>query len=198
LALLHSVYGDGFAELPQAAGLFGDKNDREMLARMIITGLSSPWTSSTGRLFDGVSALLGICMTNEHEAQAAMALEAEAWRAERAKLTEEKLFEVRRNGLWELDLSAFVRRVVERKDGGSRLFHSVLARGLVAMAEAAGAGLPLVASGGSFCNRLLERELENAAADAGMRTYFHKAYPPTDAGLSFGQAMYSRMLLSSR
>ena len=139
LALLHATYGEEFEGLPAAAELFPDEMERRMLGRMIRTGLNSPWTSSTGRLFDGVAALLGICRTNEHEAQAAMALEAAAWRvsAEEKPMggtqlgaghggerrewlgrgEGEDLFEVRWNaeaGLWELDLSLLIRWLVEQ------------------------------------------------------------------------------------
>ena len=79
MALLQATFGAGFEILPEAARLFPKKSDRAMLGHMITSGLSSPWTSSTGRLFDGMAALLGVCLTNAHEAQAAMALEAAAW-----------------------------------------------------------------------------------------------------------------------
>ena len=184
LALLHTAFGTGFENLPQAAALFPKKPDRQLLARMIITGLSSPWTSSTGRLFDGIAALLGICTTNGHEAQAAMALEAAAWSARFSSVPKDPYLLVRADDLWELDLSPLIRWIVKsgRKKGGlgvgwgngvARGFHQVLAEGFVGLARAAGAGtLPLVASGGSLCNRLLERELERAAAGAGLALFF--------------------------
>jgi hydrogenase maturation protein HypF len=207
MALLHATYGTGFENLPQAAALFPKKADRQLLAHMITTGLSSPWTSSTGRLFDAVAALLGICTTNDHEAQAAMALEAAASDVGTVKMPKEKLFEIRHSDLWELDLSPFIKWMV--KQGGkrrdthaahdaARLFHRALAEGFVALATAAtgnGRGaLPLVASGGSFCNRMLEGDVGECAAGISIRTFFHKSYPPTDAGLAFGQAMYARTL----
>ena len=62
--------------------------------------------------------------------------------------------------------------------------------------KAAGAaglsGLPVVASGGTFCNRMLERDVEEMGAVQSYRTFFHKTYPPTDAGLAFGQAIFAR------
>jgi len=204
MALLHAAYGAGLENLPQAAALFPKKADRQMLAHMITTGLSSPWTSSTGRLFDGVAALLGICTTNEHEAQAAMALEAAAADAGKVVMPKGKLFEVRHSDLWELDLSPFIQWMV--KQGGkrrdtrgahvaARLFHRVLAEGFVALAIAATGGrggLKMGGSGGRFCNRVLEGDVAECAKGNSICTFFHKSYPPTDAGLAFGQAIYAR------
>lgn len=227
MALLHNAFGRGFEELPEAAALFPQAGDRALLARMITGGVSSPWTSSTGRLFDGIAALLGICLKNDHEAQAPMALEAAAWSAiaaadhGRFTMPEESLFEVRRaegdtgNGggveeLWEIDFSPLVRWLVEqlRRNGPTnanlwaRMFHQVLAEGWISLATAAEASaggaarqhLPLVMSGGTFCNRLLEQDLAEVGAAKLYRTFFHKSYPPTDAGLAFGQAHYSQRL----
>ncbi|KAA5543712.1 carbamoyltransferase HypF [Roseiconus nitratireducens] len=56
----------------------GDESLR-LTRQMIQRGLNSPWTSSAGRLFDAVAALLGIRQTISFEGQAAMQLEALAW-----------------------------------------------------------------------------------------------------------------------
>lgn len=46
-----------------------------LIRQMVLKGLCSPLTSSMGRLFDGVSSLLGLCQIADFEGQAAMALE---------------------------------------------------------------------------------------------------------------------------
>jgi hydrogenase maturation protein HypF len=203
---------------------------------MITTGISSPWTTSTGRLFDAVAALLGICLTNDHEAQAAMALEAAAWSApesaDDAAHASDNLFAIipAEPGLpgapWQLDLSPFIRHIAQRGslplDEAAKLaryFHHKLAEGFWALAKRAqtmtdraqtGANrdqteadrapkkptlLPLVASGGVFCNRLLEQKLAHfSAKNSSDSTFFHELYPTTDAGLAFGQAIYSQRI----
>ena len=50
-------------------------SDRRMLLHMLSRGLNAPLTTSAGRLFDGVAALLGVQQTTTFEGQAAMALE---------------------------------------------------------------------------------------------------------------------------
>ncbi|MCH8467890.1 MAG: carbamoyltransferase HypF, partial [Roseinatronobacter sp.] len=52
---------------------------RALIRRACISGINSPLSSSAGRVFDAVAALLGMCPTRQtHEAEAAMALEAVA------------------------------------------------------------------------------------------------------------------------
>jgi len=72
----------------------------------------------------------------------------------------------------------------------ARIFHRVLAEGWVSLATvAAGDGplarLPWVCSGGSFCNRLLERDLTELTSRRPARTFFSQVISTTDAGLAF-------------
>jgi hydrogenase maturation protein HypF len=216
LALLALADGEPFEQTDAARQLYADARELKVHARMIRTGFNSPWTSSTGRLFDGIAALLGLCARNDHEAQAAMAVESAAFFAARqgahahmdAFQQISDLFEVRHDaesGLWELDVSPLVRCLVQAAPSSSlaevhglaRLAHKTLAEGWAALAVAARpaamgshAGI-LGASGGTFCNQVLSRDLAASARDAGLRVLFHETYPPTDAGLGFGQAIYS-------
>lgn len=46
-----------------------------LIKQVVRSGLNSPWTSSCGRLFDGIAALCGLCPTVTFEGQAAIRLE---------------------------------------------------------------------------------------------------------------------------
>jgi hydrogenase maturation protein HypF len=72
LAYLCALLGD--APFPSALGEILPQ-ERETIAQMVARGLHTPLTSSAGRLFDAVSALLGVCREISYEAQAAIALE---------------------------------------------------------------------------------------------------------------------------
>ena len=76
LALTWPLLGEGAWET--WSGRTFDPAVRPVLAAMVARGVRAPWTSSAGRLFDGVAALVGLHPTAAFEAQAAMALEAAA------------------------------------------------------------------------------------------------------------------------
>jgi hydrogenase maturation protein HypF len=210
LALLHAVYGGDVAALAAARQLFPDNTERQFLAHMVAKGLSSPWTSSTGRLFDAVAALLGVCSDNSHEAQAAMALEAAAAGAGGGAQSEAAAMQVAWNAeveLWELDPAPLVKSLLRSQQRGEAVgtlaaaFHRELARGFIAMARQGREAEKIdsvVYSGGVFCNARMIREVAQQAVAAAFRPFFHEAYPATDGGVAFGQAAVAREILLTK
>jgi hydrogenase maturation protein HypF len=171
-------------------------------AELVRRGVNCPQTSSCGRLFDAVSALLGLCLRTSYEGQAAMRLE-----------TAQNLdggdppgleFPVReRNGLWELDtqtlMSALIRECMTGRDTGAlaRAFHAALARGLADMALAAARRADvwrIGLSGGVLQNATLARLLPGLLEARGLRPLMHKEIPAHDGGISLGQAAWGRRL----
>lgn len=76
LALLWEILGPASLEQEDLAPLAHfNPTQRSLLLRMLQHGLNSPRTSSAGRLFDGVAALLGLHLQVSFEGQAAIALE---------------------------------------------------------------------------------------------------------------------------
>jgi hydrogenase maturation protein HypF len=80
LALLYRGMGpDALVEALQPPGLLSIAPDKKhLIGQMMAKGLNCPETSSCGRLFDAVSALLGLCLVSDYEGQAAMLLEHQA------------------------------------------------------------------------------------------------------------------------
>ena len=157
-------------------------------------------TTSAGRLFDGVAALLGIRPTVTYEAQAAIELEAAAagepldtpvadgWDA---AITADD------DGSAVLDPSPLVAHVVAARDRGATVpavaaaFHAALGRSVAAMARdlAANAGVGTVAlSGGVFQNARLTEIVERELTASGVEVLVHSRVPPNDGGVSIGQA----------
>ncbi len=157
-------------------------------------------TSSCGRLFDAVSAILGVCLENRYEAEAAMELEACA--ADGGPGMPGPFGFDLCGG--EIDLRQAIRELVAARASGESVatlaarFHSTLAR---AIAEAclhvrASDGLDRVClSGGSFQNmRLLEAAIAELAR-AGFAVYWHAEVPPNDGGIALGQAVIASAAL---
>jgi hydrogenase maturation protein HypF len=157
-------------------------------------GLNAPLTSSAGRLFDAVAALLDVRDTVTYEGQAAIELEQLADRDEqrgyRARLTDAEPFAIRGTDL--------VRAAVDDLSAGvgapaiSARFHAGVAHAIVDACRRtrSATGLETVAlSGGVFQNVLLvEATVARLEAD-GFAVLTHHRVPPNDGGISFGQAV---------
>ncbi len=164
-----------------------------VVEQLLRSGAKSPLTSSCGRLFDAVSAMICQRATVSYEAQAAMALEAcceedAEGGAYPFAIEGEGCLQIRTEPLFAAlaqDLCDGVARGVM-----SGRFH----RGLVEVLSetvkrvALRTGLQRVClSGGSFQNAILQRGLEAKLTDAGFEVFTHTQVPPGDGGLSLGQ-----------
>ncbi|MGP4097716.1 carbamoyltransferase HypF [Nonomuraea sp. KM90] len=161
--------------------------------RLADSGLASPLTSSAGRLFDAVSALLGIRDKITYDGQAAIELE------QRADPGETGVYPaaITTPGPLVVEGADLVRAAAADLTAGvdpgviAGRFHNGVAaaitRACVELRQRT--GLTAVAlSGGVFQNALLlERTAERLRA-AGFRVLKHVRVPPNDGGLSLGQA----------
>jgi len=158
----------------------------------ITRGLNSPLTSSMGRLFDAVSALLGVCGKVTYEGQAAMELENAA--APTAARVYPYGLKRDADGLFNIDVRPLIAALQkDRADTATRAanFHATIAAMTCAVCEIlrGGAELNTVAlSGGVFQNVLLLGMLLERLSAAGFEVIYHHAVPPNDGGLSLGQA----------
>jgi hydrogenase maturation protein HypF len=162
------------------------------LAQMIQRGLNSPLTSSLGRLFDGVAALLGLRLVVEYEGQAAIELEAEA-----TPTDEHYPFVITPGAPAQLDVRPLIRALVgDYQHGASRAeiagrFHQsvveLLAASCVQVRQQRGVNL-VALSGGVFQNRLLLERLTTRLEQLAFQVYLNRLVPPNDGGLSLGQA----------
>ena len=153
-------------------------------------------TSSMGRLFDGVAALLGIRRRPGYEAAAAMQLEACAEEAGADVVEPYPLPLVPPRdpgGPAVLDFAPLLRAIAADRAAGASVagcaarFHETLA--LAAVAQAGGAGQDrVVLSGGCFQNRRLARRVRARLEAAGLSVHAPRLLPANDGGLSSGQA----------
>ncbi len=158
--------------------------------------LNTPLTSSCGRLFDAVAALLGVRDHVTYEGQAAIELETLAAQAFPAQAYPVALSQQEAQG--RMPTQALFRAVVEDVRRGTprpaiaaRFHATVIAvtRQAVRMAAQQTGISEVVLSGGCFQNRLLLEGLASALREDGLTVYTHHLVPPNDGGLSLGQAV---------
>ncbi len=161
-----------FKDFPHAAAL----------AALLDAGVSAPWTSSCGRLFDAACGLLGVLPTASYEGAAPMALEglvtrpevlAGAWRV--------------RDG--QLDLRPLLDALIGREPvDGANVFHGTLAAALVDWATPQLEGGVVALGGGCLMNRVLAEALVAGFEARGATALLPRQVPANDGGLSLGQA----------
>lgn len=162
-----------------------------LIRQMVSQNIQTPLTSSMGRLFDAVASLLHVCLTAEHEAQAAMALEAESLKWTHDGAAYPVVFEGKQICLQPV----FEKMFDDLKAGASvayiaRCFHQTVAEMAVASAIKARetCGLKRVAlSGGVWQNRLLLKLAYKGLVSHGFDVLIHRTVPANDGGLALGQ-----------
>ncbi len=168
----------------ELAGAVSDEAWRTV-ARMSQTGVSSPVTTSIGRLFDAVAALCGVRTHVNYEGQAAIELEALATSDDSAY------------PMPTLDARETIRAVTDDLRAGvaadaiSARFHNGVAAATAEACESAARehGLDtVVLSGGVFQNRLLLERTSTLILAAGLRVLTPERLPANDGGISYGQA----------
>ncbi len=188
---LHRAYGDEFLDLDLPFVRELDRAGWATMRSMIAARTNSPETSSVGRLFDALAALLSLKDTVNYEGQAAIALETAA-----AKNTSENYqFEIADRSI--IKAEGVIRQAVDDLLNGvsagevSAKFHLGVAD-LIARAarqirdERKLARVAL--SGGVFQNMfLLERTVGLLKSD-GFEVFTHSRVPANDGGISLGQA----------
>lgn len=180
-----------------------------ILQAALTKGIHTHASSSMGRLFDGVSSMLGICHESRYEAQAAILLENAAYRA--IKTAQEPVyedFEIQRASdrfiLSPAKLISFMLEARKRSIPTEALalgFHVAVSRGIVALCKEIHklyGMMDVVLSGGVFQNRILLEMLLDSFQKQGIKAYAPQSVPVNDSGISLGQAYVGMMHLRER
>jgi hydrogenase maturation protein HypF len=194
ISALHRVYGSELFEQPLPFLDAVNEQERSLFLKMLERGINSPLTSSCGRLFDAVSALLGVRSSISYEGQAAIELEA---LAERGRISAPYPYLLQGDDCRSLDFApAFAAICADLACGRqsadiARAFHRTVAAAAFELCswirEATGVAR-VVLSGGVFQNRLLTEDLMQLLEAGGFACHRHRLLPPNDGGLALGQA----------
>ncbi|MDO8886332.1 hypothetical protein, partial [Candidatus Oleimmundimicrobium sp.] len=199
LGYLYSFFGDKLEELDIDFLKGLDETEFKNIKIQIDKGLNSPMTSSCGRLFDAVSALIGIRDVVDYEGQAAIELEMIA----KVDVDEKYDFKLEKNSRKTqsssliVDTKPIIVGVIDDLKIGlsnseiSAKFHNTVAAFVIAVCDRArdDRGINKVAlSGGVFQNLFLSNKLIQKLRKGDFEVYLQKKVPCNDGGISLGQA----------
>jgi hydrogenase maturation protein HypF len=192
LSYLHHHYGDGLfdLEVPFLGTL--DRKKAGLVLSMIEKKINSPLTSSCGRLFDAVAALLGIRNIVSYEGQAAIQLENAM-----GDIADDSAYSLEFHDGIILTKPLFDELLHDLQAGAttgiiSRRFHN----GLINMFTSIATNIRdrysldrVCLSGGTFQNLYLSEKLQQKLESEGFKVFTQSEVPCNDGGLSLGQAL---------
>jgi hydrogenase maturation protein HypF len=196
VSYLFHHFGRGFLRFPLPLLRRHAEREIEALLHMVESRINSPLTSSCGRLFDAVAALLGVREQVNYEGQAAieleMAMEGPADSSAYPLALREK------SVTWEIGTWPLFEAILRDLRFGlspaviSRRFHNGLVQCFVQIAlllRERSALNRVCLSGGTFQNTYLSELLETQLLAEGFEVFTHSEVPANDGGLSLGQAL---------
>ncbi|MBU2226241.1 MAG: carbamoyltransferase HypF, partial [Proteobacteria bacterium] len=202
--LLRLSYGNDWQDVAKSLNIITDRQILGLTEKIMAGRINSPYTSSLGRLFDGVASIIGLRRKVRYEGQAAMELEALAIHAESPCLpyTIQKDKET-----LTFDFAPTIKAIVEGKLAGqsqealASVFHITLVEAFAAMANTVRqeSGLTrVVLSGGCFQNRFLLEGCVSSLEKAKFEVFIHQRIPTNDGGISLGQAVIAGSRIKSK
>jgi len=211
---LGALHAAGFdVESEQIVRLLGAQaSEARVLRRMVGRGINSPLTSSLGRLFDAVAAVVLNRRVVDYEAQAAIELEGiavdEPDRFEQGDYVPElheaeegsgSVAVIRTGKMWKAVLDDLWRGVPAGRIAAR--FHAGIAEGFINAAANARIETDIntvALSGGCMANRRLVRLLRAGLEDEGFTVLQHRQVSPGDGGLSYGQIVIAAATLAGK
>jgi hydrogenase maturation protein HypF len=186
-------------ELDRNLPPFKQTDDTEMaiIRNQLEKDINAPLTSSCGRLFDAVSALIGVRGIIEYEAQAAIELEMLAY-DEAGETASYPFSTTEQDGVTIIKVHDILAAVIDDihnnipKAKIAARFHNTTAQMILELCRAISnrTGIKKVAlSGGVFQNRLLLRKSTALLESDGLEVYTHRQVPCNDGGISLGQVV---------
>ena len=203
ISYLYYTFGEAFHDLKLPLLRSIEKEKIEIIVDMMSKGVNSPETSSLGRLFDGVAAIVGVRNRVAYEGQAAMELE----------MAIQQEVEQSYDYAWEKGEDAYhvffnpiIHGVVSDMEKGvevseiSARFHRTLIQLFAELCSflRKETGLErVVLSGGVFQNAILLSGLEKALERDTFQVFTHSLVPTNDGGISLGQAVAAAAIAKS-
>ncbi len=158
--------------------------DDVLIKSALENNINTIYSSSMGRLFDAVSAMLGICEYNTYEGKCAAMLEMEALKAQRPYPLTLPLID----GMW--DTASLIKQIYLAKGDAGEIalgFHYAIANAVVNVCDSVKIK-NIALSGGVFMNRILTELCVDKLRKKGYNVYINRQVPTNDGGIALGQA----------
>ncbi|MCR5526147.1 MAG: carbamoyltransferase HypF [Lachnospiraceae bacterium] len=206
-SMISSLYGkEAASEIVENLHIT-DRVQLNVIAKMAEKGLNTVTSTSAGRLFDAVSAVLGIVRESTFEGEASTALQYTAERCKNRDIIQLPELITENNGFVNIRTDNIFRQIVEDRSSGMPIekcayeFHAWLAEGiseaLIRIRNLSEINIAAL-SGGVFQNTLLLGLVEAKAEAAGLKVLKHSLVPPNDGGIALGQAFAAAAKLQQR
>lgn len=209
LGLLYELFGadfdDGFNPFNPLPLQDFSPRELQVIKTMLQKQLNAPLTSSMGRLFDAIAALIGLRQTVTFEGQGAMELEfilsqIDEIDSEINPINRDAEYSFKiENNLENLpnqplivDWQPMIREILADLRFQQPIalislkFHNTLVAATVAIAKQIGIE-KIALTGGCFQNKYLTERMIQKLTEANFRPYWHQWVPPNDGGLALGQ-----------
>jgi len=201
--VLYRTYGDKYTELPLESLKKISDMEKSVYLKMSEKKLNCFQTTSAGRLFDAVSAIMDVRGKIEYEGQAAIELEALLNR--KLHMTESYSYDILdEESTFKLDYRSMIKEIVDdliksNHDTAtiSRKFHSTIVSAITSMCIKIRSKTGIdtaVLSGGVFMNEFLLCNSINELRKEKFSVYFHKKVPTNDGGISLGQVLIANAI----
>ena len=189
LGLLYDIFGEHAWDFLKQRVDFSE-NEKSLLGQMLEKRVNAPLTSSAGRLFDAVAALIGLRQRASFEGQAAMELEF----ARQLAVRDAYPFQIQQGRPMKIDWGPMIREVLadtSRKESSGMIsakFHNGLVEMIVVVAKKIGEQ-NVVLTGGCFQNRYLTERVVVRLREENFTPHWHQRIPPNDGAIALGQAV---------
>ncbi len=198
ISYLYKYYGHEFLKFKLPFLKTTDFKNIELLCNAIDKNINCPLTSSSGRLFDAVSALINLCAVSKFHAEAPMRLEAVIDK----KIKHAYGFTINKT----VSFSEMFDQIINDINHNipvseiSAKFHNTVILAIYEVCNEIRTQHNLnkvVLSGGTFQNKYLLENIENLLAKNNFEVYSHKKVPTNDAGIALGQIILAAKSIAS-
>ncbi|WP_394184724.1 carbamoyltransferase HypF [Metabacillus halosaccharovorans] len=190
-----------------AKHLFKNKEKEiDILATMVKLGVNSPLAGTCGRLFDAVSAMLGVCTTSTYDGEAAVTLSDHLQRFQGNPYSFDL---IKTEDSWIINFSKMIMEIFQDHMNGVSVeqiiyrFHVTISQSCVdVVKERINISLQynrsVVLSGGSFLNSFLVEDISAKLSQIGCQVYTHQHVSCNDSGLALGQIIIAANQLNGK